>query len=273
MSLGGDYREKGARDRTRWEARKLFLDKVAELAPDVKASLFDDILQTYREAYQKTQPPPEQVSPAGPFGEEVVRQHPPEWVSWQWREDHWNGDDSDWPPELSQLRKQVLDWAQRWNLQDPWVLDAVLRTLRVWHKRIDPGTSPESEQPLKFHPPRFIDSLATPPFEFCHQAWRPQWTTWEAFNEQVRSEFERQLTAYRKAREAEVEEQGLERSPKKLKQLEANADQHFDWLVRFQVLKQTQSHIAAQVSRTKRTVQDALRHTAELVGITRRSQL
>lgn len=267
MRIGGEYREEGDRDRTRWEARKIFLDMVSDQVSDVLKTLRDEVLPSYKRAYDETKPSPSTSKQKTPFGTDVTRQLPPGWIRWSWRDGDWDIDQDDQPPELLEFRKRLLRWGEDWNLPETWVLDASLRTLRRWRARQNQG----SEIALEFEPLPFADVSDKPAFTFEFSAWTPRWTSWAEYSKELREAFEDQLETYREQRQAEASERGLKKSPTKLGQADSAATQHFEWLVRFQVKEHTISRIANDASRSEQTVQDALRSTADLVGLRRRS--
>lgn len=149
MRPGGEYREKGERDWSVWELREFFLDKVADLAPEVLEELRNEVLPAFRQAYEATRPPPERREAATEFGEPVDRERPPEWVQWRFQDGEWGTDSTtDWPDELVAFHDQLCGWADNCNLREPWVLDAALRMLRFWRQR---DSSPASDiETLRF---------------------------------------------------------------------------------------------------------------------------
>jgi predicted HicB family RNase H-like nuclease len=194
--------------------------------------------------------------------------HPhPDWLSWSGGSRHWELfdepyiSDSRWP-ELLDLRTAMVEWSEQYLLPTPAVLDAVFDELR---------SLAEMTRQLRFRALRFADISDAPRFEFEFQAWTPRWTSRSNYEKELRTEFDIQLQDYLEAQEREAIEQGLERSPEKRGQFGARDDQHFAWLARFQVGKEEIGEIAEDVSRTFRSVQDAIRETADLVDIKRRS--
>lgn len=194
--------------------------------------------------------------------------HPhPDWLSWSGGSKHWKLFDEPYVsepqwPELLDLRTAMIEWSDRHHFPTPHLLDAVFDELR---------SQAEMTRPLRFRVPRFADISAAPRFEFDFQPWTPRWTSRARYEEELRTEFDIHLQDYLEAREREAIERGLERSPEKRGQFSAGEDQHFAWLARFQVGKEEQREIAENVGRSLTSVQDAIRETAKLVGIKRRS--
>lgn len=187
----------------------------------------------------------------------------PDWLSPQGLRGQWTQLPAE-PPELRTLRDAIGEWAVGHVLPAPELMDAVLEVLRDWA-----DVAPK----LRFRVPPVVDVADHPAFEFEFPAWTPRWTSESEYRRELKSAFKRELHTYMQERKAEAEEQGLDPSPEKLGQLGEGAEQHFEWLVWFQVREQELTEIADATGRAEPTVQEAIHRTADLVGITRRSLL
>lgn len=311
MRFGAEPRQSGDDNQTQWELREFFLQKVAEIAPEVLEDLRTDVLPVFENAYEATQPPPAQVEPRTPRGEEVARERPPEWIEWQFRDGDWE-DADDWPEELVALWDKLYSWAGDQNLLEPWVLDAALRTLTFWYagessapglleqldlwKKVYSPTAVRhafSERDLRavieglesingirplrrFYPLRFTDVFEAPPFTFEFRGWSPQHPTWRDYEQELRATFEEELERYKERRRERPEGRELESLP------EVRAPYHFEWLVLWQVQEKRHWEIAEEYGvsiqktttghKTSSGVGQAIHDKADLLGLTRRTE-
>jgi len=228
--LGGEFRSANpVRDRTRHEARALFLEKVRDLAPWAVDGLREQVLPLYQKAWQATAPPPRTVAPGSPLGASVQVQDDPPWVLWQFERGQWDTIEKG-APALQALRDELVSWAERWNMAEHWILDWALRMLRVWRLQVAEGSPPD-----RVVGPQFIDAAAAEPFAFDHRGWVPQWTPWEEYERALDAEYKRTKDAYRRELTDAVASQGLRRAPGKRARGGRPADTHFEWLVRSRV--------------------------------------
>lgn len=311
MRPGGEYRDEGERDQSVWELREFFLQKVAEIAPEVLEDLRADALPVFENAYEATQPPPEQVGPATTFGEVVTREEPPEWIGWSFRDEDWE-DVDDCPEELVTLRDRLYSWAENNNLQEPWVLDSALRTLTFWynggssargllerlnlwnrvysHAAVKEAfaerdleaaleglkSSKEARPLLRFAPYRFTDVMEAPPFTFKFEGWSPQDSRWRKYEQDLRDAFEKELERYKRQRRQRPEERDLD-SPSEIR-----APYHFDWLVLWQVQERSYREIASEyddvstyetpTGLSSSAVREGVHDKAQRIGLRRRKQ-
>jgi hypothetical protein len=260
MRLGGELRDVGERDLTKARGRELFLATVSDLVPDVLGSLRAEVLPAYKSTVAETRPPPVRQYRSVPPRVQIA-----DWERWRWERGEWKFDEAAVPESVSRLRERALKWAKGWNLSDAWILDAVFRTLAVL------VTHPSFEG---FRPPHFFDlAERAPPFTFQHSGWQPHWKSRASFLGELREDFELAARKYMKAREEEATRRGFEPAPMKKAQLGANALQHFEWLVRFQVEGWTHERIKDEYGRSRSSVTTAIRETANLIGLTRRKQI
>jgi hypothetical protein len=194
--------------------------------------------------------------------------------------------------QFERIRTAIAPWQDRWHLTDEWIAGEVYLAL-VLVRRPLPATARVGASWTYFdrepggpfspiYPPTggvpgttaFLHSLAKPlaPLFVFSARWYPQYESRAEISRWLRKQFEQDLTAYLDACETTMEAAGLVRAPKKYPRLRGDARQHLDWLVRFQVQEWSQTRIAQHYERgNAKTVADALRKTATLIGLTRRS--
>jgi hypothetical protein len=167
-------------------------------------------------------------------------------------------------PLLADLRRVIQSWSDRWGLSDDWVLELVLRTL--WHWNIDEEACKELRWTPTvgvgyYHPLLHSDLL----FKFTHNRWNPRNEEWSVYNKRLEQAFRKYKDMYRTMLKFEICEGRGKPAARKLN------DQHFEWLVRYQVQRWPPTAIAQKYchdAAKETTVRDALRSTAELIGLT-----
>ncbi len=279
--IGPEYRDPRI-DYSRWSAQKLFLERVSELVPETLDSLRQDVLPAFRRAAEATRPSPRPPTHVGPFGDPSVRRASPiPWRTWA----QITIDVYAKQPEMSALRDRLSTWSSHWNLTDDWALDSAIRTLRSMEAKSRRRASVDIDGELVLLPPWVVAGARIVPFTFERRGWIPQKQQWIAYQAETREEFEHQLKKYRDDWASWLEASGpwrpgLKRSPEKRTRGGDDAFRHSDWLVRFQVQGWTHERIAKEYDRAyddavrkTNTVADAIRETAKLIGLTRRSSL
>ncbi len=250
---------------TRLRSRRVFLHRAASLVPELLPSLAEAIKLVPAEALELPAYP-DDGGGYGRLAESVSR--------------------------FEQFRAGITQWQNRWHLTDDWVsgelhsalswlrgnLPALERVRTAW-KYFD-LERPRSFSPI--YPPKgglpgttgFQHSLAKPlpPLFVFRARWYPQYEFRADISRWLRKQFDQDLVAYLDAVEKQMETAGLVKTPTKRPRRGGDSMQHFDWLVRFQVQGWTQARIAAENSNLDiSTVADALRSSATLIGLTRRS--
>jgi hypothetical protein len=196
------------------------------------------------------------------------------------------------PEVIAELRDSVLPnrrnlwrWAKGWNLTDQWLLEFAEEVLELWAHFPDGHPIPATWPTLpagggwgfraggggwRLNPQtrrrRYIPDGHVLPH------WDPTGETWAEY----RAKANRRLTEYKAEVEARAEMSGFERVPSKRGRRGGDPELHFDWLVRFQVLGESLASVASfpgggRSSVDLRSVQDAVRTTADLIGLARRS--
>ncbi|HAI20687.1 MAG TPA: hypothetical protein DCM14_02090 [Clostridiales bacterium UBA8153] len=228
--LGGEYyqpEEGGALG----EAYAPFLHAVERLCPEVLKSLRDEV----RESLESLE------------DEDLLS--------------FWRSEDR-YPDEL------ILEaWAERFNINVPWILGVANDTLEVWWKH------PDTMEPLQWMwwlgpgYPRACAwlELRTAPFTFGGEAWLPIKERRQVFVERTRAAFERELGAYVEGIGRLAQDAGLEKTPEKRKLV------HFDWLVHYQVqgwsMRKIADHYSGEGVLSEDTIAKGVRQAAKLVGL------
>ncbi len=161
---------------------------------------------------------------------------------------------------MAELHKQILSWGERWHLTDPWLLDVALQYLRLRHQ----GHPWDAEDPFvkgRFPDPSFIDTDKQ--VGLVRPEWHPQWESRAAYKENRLREIDEHMDE----KEAWAESQGMKPGIKK----RGSFDKHFEWLARYQVVPESYGEVGQVVHADRSTVRDAVRKTADLIGLTLRA--
>ncbi len=283
LRLGyGEFAPPGELSRSTWDARRIFLEEIEDLAPEVLRALREEVFPHF-------EPPIEWVvdnslSPADRSAE-VNRQllylirgeQPPAPSNWLLR----------WVTKLLRLirgraeqavyrraeqdpvlKDRLVTWATKFRICEDWVLKSALGTLRFW--------SLGASSLIWIHPASLQSSALTDDerrFAFEHPGWYPELLTQEQAEANIRLVFDASLRLYFERIEALAKDRGLKRTPAKRSRSGQSARRHFEWLVRWQVQGWTQRSIAdeADLEDTK-TVAAGIKAAADAIGLTRRSK-
>lgn len=195
---------------------------------------------------------------------------------------------------IKAVGKAIQPWLKTWRLEkDEWVGSSVSSALVFIPRFPDDGEAVPARERVErawlgFGPEEdgrpacrtpltpfvdgrtILDSLNPQPEEFEYSArWFPQWESRVDFSRWIREEFDRKLTQYLDATEERMESAGLVRSPEKRRQQKRDKLQHFDWLIRFRLLRHRQIDIAREVGVSKETVYRGCKSAADLIQLTR----
>jgi hypothetical protein len=173
-------------------------------------------------------------------------------------------DTGDLPSADWTLVTALRAWSAEVHLVDQWVVQAALATLEAW------TTVGETNE---WHLARTA-GLAWIRTDLPHPpAWVPTAQTWDAYVRRLRSHYRPQI-------ERRMRDDGAVSTPELYRSFNGPADQHFRWLVRWQVAGETQKAIAANPAGdgsrsyvTERTVSYAIKGKADLIGLTRRTRI
>ena len=150
------------------------------------------------------------------------------------------------------LQVDLLDaletWATPYHLhRDGWLLDYALTHLWAVYRRGDPA-------PLGTVGPAVAYQYASPPGP-----------TYEPPHE-TRAEFLERVDAYMEEVESDLRRSGWDEAPHR-----PHGGAHLRWLARFQVAGETVEGISGAARVGKRNVERALKSSADLIGLTRRT--
>lgn len=199
--------------------------------------------------------------------------------------------------ETEALIHAIATWGADWNLEDEWAHTMAAKMLAYWMVALEHIEDPRVEgwNPIESYRRtsrqwEWIWALRDPETESetgesqriplpDAPEWDPTGTPWNLYEKLVLDDVKRYLRRYRDWVERDLEEAGLVETPTKRSRQDHPTDIHFRWLVRFQVLEESQEEIAARPllsdesarSVEPRSVQDGIRKVAELIGLTRRS--
>ena len=164
--------------------------------------------------------------------------------------------------DAPRLERELVRWAERFHLTEPWAVTAALATMRLWsrQKKISPrfvtyvGSAPENPFPL---------------FRYEGPGWLVRWQTRTEAEEAIKNDVTAALKGYLDKVEEQARAAGWETTPRKLdtKRREAGSATHFGWLARYQCGGEKQTDIAAGANVSAPSVSDAIRSTAALVGL------
>ena len=269
----GDFSTPAA---TQAVARVLFLATVAELAPAVVAALRDDVLPVYLATYHEVERRRTDPNAARRAVEEysgrpwVCREpyHAPLRVCLDpYRVSLWQvvglaavSDEIAYYPDLLPLRRALEAWAKPHHVAEPWVFEYALVQCDLW--RSWPTTAYPAcrwpREPQQTQGPdrlRWTALAAAGPgspvlaeerrFDFEHAGWDPTWTTRQAAKRAIREDFERRLADHLDAVASLVAGAGGFKRAKQYRSLR----HHVAWTVRYQVLREPWTVIAATAER------------------------
>jgi hypothetical protein len=125
--------------------------------------------------------------------------------------------------QLFELEQCLHNWSTQHYLTCDWVKDSALRTLGYWSK----NGLPEDLDWFIALDSDFKNSQS--PFSFVFPEWNPQADTWKSYNDKVQRAFTARLLEYKKEVLAKCREKGVVFAK------ETYAEDHFTWLVEFQI--------------------------------------
>jgi hypothetical protein len=172
---------------------------------------------------------------------------------------------------LQDLRPGIERWANHYHLGGPvgstpprgvdplvdWMGPIILATLMTWGKE---GAGARLAWCIfnQFSVGAYMEH--PDPFRFRTEGWAVLRETEPDFRARATREFEEALGQYMRRRFADAEARGKCPMPSKVK------PEHFDWLVKFQVLRESHSRIVSLSGRQRSAVSDGIRRAALLVA-------
>lgn len=247
-------------DAGRHGTRELFLKTIHRLEPGVSRDLMGAPLALYRPLIE------ESIAGLTDMDLEllwVVFEYRPPWSRFR----HASERDQE---EVRQLRDLLLRWSRKWRLRDEWCLEAAVDTLAFLSLTEE---NPEPV-PLWYWGRRMIkvpfreEDLR---FVFSHPGWIPTLETWSSAAKRMDRAYEEAKQQYREHVEAMCRDAKL----RKVSSPRHRFDDHIEWLVRFQVCRESWTEIAATTSKknidkpvTDDAVAKAVSEKAKLIGLT-----
>lgn len=283
LHFGEFYNPRGDDASVSHHARLYFLEAIEQEAPEAIDALRDRVLPSYEKAYGYlvSNLPPQPVPPWAAFPDTPATKYPQ-------REDlaivflYWPcllAARRVWPI-VNTVHDALESWANIFHIQEDWLLNEAMRTL-YWRMML-----PESFSWEGWVRPKFIKDAPTgrelpglvglirreeaakafeadePLFTFTYPAWNPTSSTRAEYersiNVKIQAELKRQLDAV----EALAEGQGLRRAPEK-----RTPEDHYKWLVLYQVKGWSYGQISKVCSVDRNTVKAAIERAAGLIGI------
>jgi hypothetical protein len=162
----------------------------------------------------------------------------------------------------------LKDWSKHSHLQDDWLLDYALQTLALWSEAGVP-----EELDWQYQLTGVYSFELAQPFQFEYRAWKPEIDTWSSYRRKLDAAYKTALKAYRS-----------ESSPSTKPKLayDCSTDEHFLWLVKYQVgelsaedlFANYEPLIFAEVKDDRATLRDrtkkylkAIRELAKFIGL------
>ena len=236
MRIGGEFFVPGSWTDPQHRGRELFLSAVAAVAPEALAALERDVGPAARNA----EPPDDSV----------------DFERWF----------------AAQVEPLLTPWQKRWNLGESWVRTAAVQTLNDWSAEEGLKTIREV-WPAMDSLTADLSGYKEQEFIFTAIPWISYQETRKAAEARLRGAFDDYLGGYLDAVEKADQARGMVRSPEKRGRRGEKPDMHFEWLARFQVQEWSYGKIASYYQVSPRAVEDAVRETSELIGLTRRTLL
>lgn len=99
-------------------------------------------------------------------------------------------------PSVAAFRAALTAWADRWHVNEVWILDAALSTLYRWEQRSD--TLEAREWASQYTTPEVYTTSDEARFTFMHGGWVPEMEPWSTYQESVQVRFKEALKQYEK---------------------------------------------------------------------------
>ncbi len=238
---GGEFWKPKVAETPRREARRLFLECVAEVEPHVLSDLRDHVLPLYVKAKgQEGKANKWVLGNQGFYGVKVLRE---------------NGRYADW----------FESWIRCYYLDTPWVREVSQITLAWWTLAVRQGIRPQLEW-VVHSASRPSEDEVDPTFRFKHQGVYLTHKTRREAEEIIRAKFEEALTAHFNRLLANYERAGYHRTPQKQAK---KARDHFLWLAEFQVKRQSYEKICKrwEPNSTSHMVERAIKRLAKFLEL------
>lgn len=237
----------------RRDARNEMLSTFGRIEPEVLRSLREQVFPLYLAARPE-------LLPSGP--EKIPLDEDP----FAWAVRHYRPRVARSIPALVELRRELAAWARRWDFRDAWVLKAARETMRLW------SHSPTSAERLEWA------NLSTGFFarpgkpETRKRAlmrvldFRPEQEMPNEYGTRVNAALNAEVDAFVRAQKTTLKDAAWHGAS-------AKRPEHFNWLARFHLRRESLTEIAADVSKTPQAILQAMRGVARLTGFTLRKPL
>jgi hypothetical protein len=166
--------------------------------------------------------------------------------------------------EAGPCAEAVRVWSERFRLVDEWVLDIAVSTLEVW------VNEPESAGDRVWRYPQLLTMQPLAHDETQLQItvqWDAPFESWDGFKKRLDAYVGKELSKYKSQIERLVAERGWKTVP-------VRQQEHFRWLVQYQVRGWSAKQIADRQQRNlkawENTVSKAVKTTAQRIGLTLR---
>ena len=161
--------------------------------------------------------------------------------------------------DLESLTVALRKWTTKFNVDDEWLVNDALRTLRGWF------VAPEWRRSLRWDTQYGLSRITASTgerFEFTCEGWETELLTWSRYSESVRERFAKQLSQYERETRKLAESHGLVRARRKY------SPNNFDWFVLYQFAGQSSTEIAktGYGDDPDSTVLKGIKAVAKLIG-------
>jgi hypothetical protein len=232
-------------DRT--AAQRQFLDALRRHAPVALEALRDGVLPVYQLVQEDDGP--------AAFRDDA-RLRRVDWAIWDWAvRFHLIAAPADQDVTSGPDARSRFNPFRLLQKAEGWVWAIVFPTLRHW------DISPAARAALEWAPDNLSCAGKPSPFKYDFQtaAWDARFETRGQARARILAEVAEQLDAAMDGEEAECEVLGLKRITRK------TAPEHFEWLVRYQVLGHSFKRIAKECFRTRQAITAGVHGAAELL--------
>lgn len=166
---------------------------------------------------------------------------------------------------VEKLNQRLDEWAERFNLHCPWIIEAALSTIATWER------VPEAEKKRAWfwHPAGIWTPLAEGQQEFTFaDYWDPLVESPTDAKARIRQNMDTRFDKWFKATEAVAKESGYEPPP-----ISKREEDYLRWFIRYQVLDESPEAILRDATgvKNKQGISLAVHRMAKRIGLTIRA--
>lgn len=184
----------------------------------------------------------------------------------EWAVRHYRSRSARSVPARFALRRAFTAWAARWDFKDAWMLDAARETLRLWSQ------SPTSAERLEwqsvstglFKRPATSDERRLAVLHVSE--FRQEQETPDEYGARVKAALSAEVDAFVVGQKTMLKDAAWP-------SVSTKRPEHFDWLARYHLKRESLTEIAASVRTTPPAVLKAIHEIARLTGFTLRKPL